>query len=294
MVTCTYEPGRVQCRTMNIGPVPLSGEGALIKFVFNVSQTRTGAANVNIEYPRFGSRTVTVVPGVFTVAPLSITLTPQNPPIQISAGGGYFDFNAQLDNASQNPMTIDAWTDVTLPNGTTLGRALIMRSNLPLSAKATLYREGIRQQVPSSAPPGNYIYIGNVGYYPDSVIAFDTFPFTKLAGESTGGEDMGWTITGWFDDDEFSVLNSQFLILNFSPNPFNASTALSFELQAASNVRLAIYDIAGREIAVLVDGFKPAGTHQVVLDASAISSGVYFARLTAGGTSQTVKMLLVK
>ncbi len=78
------------------------------------------------------------------------------------------------------------------------------------------------------------------------------------------------------------------------PNPFNASTALSFKLQAASNIKLAIYDIAGRKVALLAEGYYPAGTHQAVWDASKVASGVYFARLEGGGLEKTRKLLLLR
>ncbi len=77
-------------------------------------------------------------------------------------------------------------------------------------------------------------------------------------------------------------------------NPFNAETVISYKLQAASNVKLAVYDIAGREVAVLAEGFYPAGHHSMPFDASGMASGVYFARLSAGECSQTRKLTLLK
>ena len=86
----------------------------------------------------------------------------------------------------------------------------------------------------------------------------------------------------------------EFAILTAYPNPFNASTTISFELRDASFVNLTIYDITGREVARLVDGMMPAGSHQVVFDAKDLTSGVYFARLTAGDFRGARKMLLLK
>ncbi len=83
------------------------------------------------------------------------------------------------------------------------------------------------------------------------------------------------------------------LLRNY-PNPFNSETALSFKLQAASNVKLMIYDIMGREMALLAEGFYPTGTHQVEWDASEVASGVYFARLEVRGEAITTKLLLMK
>ena len=78
------------------------------------------------------------------------------------------------------------------------------------------------------------------------------------------------------------------------PNPFNVSTAISFELRDAGFVSLEIFDITGREVGSLVSGHQSAGFHQVVFDAKDLTSGVYFARLEAGEFRKTRKMLLVK
>jgi hypothetical protein len=78
------------------------------------------------------------------------------------------------------------------------------------------------------------------------------------------------------------------------PNPFNASTVASYDLRAASPVRLTIWDTSGRLVATLVDGWRDAGTHDVTFDASNLAAGVYLARLTAGDFTATQKMVLIK
>ena len=78
------------------------------------------------------------------------------------------------------------------------------------------------------------------------------------------------------------------------PNPFNPATCLRFNLVEAGEISLVIYDLRGREIARLADGFHSAGKHQITFNASQLSSGVYFACLKMNGLSQTRKILLVK
>ena len=78
------------------------------------------------------------------------------------------------------------------------------------------------------------------------------------------------------------------------PNPFNPSTAISYQLQAASFLKLAVYNIEGREVAKLVDGYADAGFYETVFDGSGLTSGVYFARLEANAFRQTQKLLLLK
>ncbi|MEQ8523412.1 T9SS type A sorting domain-containing protein [Gracilimonas sp.] len=79
------------------------------------------------------------------------------------------------------------------------------------------------------------------------------------------------------------------------PNPFNPSTVISYQLAGNSLVRLEVFDVTGRKVAVLVNGVrKAAGTHEVTFDAENLASGVYFYRLETAGQTLTQKMLLVK
>jgi hypothetical protein len=87
---------------------------------------------------------------------------------------------------------------------------------------------------------------------------------------------------------------SSFVLDQNYPNPFNPTTAISYQLSAVSEVRLAVYDILGREIEVLVNERKGPGKYEVRFDASRLASGVYFCRLTAGRYVEARKMLLMK
>lgn len=78
------------------------------------------------------------------------------------------------------------------------------------------------------------------------------------------------------------------------PNPFNPTTSIRFELPQATEIRLSVYDVTGRQIRVLSEGYRTAGTHTVPFDAGTLSSGVYLYRLETPGFSQTMKMTLIK
>jgi hypothetical protein len=75
------------------------------------------------------------------------------------------------------------------------------------------------------------------------------------------------------------------------PNPFALRTAIRFALPRATVVRLAVYDLAGRRVAMLVDGPREAGRHTVPFEPAGLRSGVYFVRFNAGGFEATRKML---
>lgn len=78
------------------------------------------------------------------------------------------------------------------------------------------------------------------------------------------------------------------------PNPFNPSTIIEYALPEDGQVRLAVYDMLGREVTVLVDAMRAAGTHRVSFDASALPAGSYMSRLDVGTVTRTRIMHLIK
>jgi len=78
------------------------------------------------------------------------------------------------------------------------------------------------------------------------------------------------------------------------PNPFNPTTSIKFSLEENARASLRIYDILGRQVAVLVDGERPAGFTTILFDASALPTGTYVAVLTSGGKRASTKMILMK
>ncbi len=78
------------------------------------------------------------------------------------------------------------------------------------------------------------------------------------------------------------------------PNPFNPSTEINYAIKEAGMVRLAIYDLSGREVDVVVDEHQSAGIYRLTLDGSYMSSGIYLYTLTAGDTRISRKMILLK
>jgi hypothetical protein len=89
-------------------------------------------------------------------------------------------------------------------------------------------------------------------------------------------------------------LPSQFRLNQNFPNPFNPSTNIQFTIKDFGFVSLKIYDLLGREMAILVNEEKQAGSYEVTFDASALSSGIYLYRLKSGGFEQTKKFVLMK
>ena len=78
------------------------------------------------------------------------------------------------------------------------------------------------------------------------------------------------------------------------PNPFNPSTTIFYQIPQAGNVALKIYGITGTEVASLVNGYKQSGSYSVEFDASSLSSGVYFYKLSVNNYSEIKKMILLR
>ena len=102
------------------------------------------------------------------------------------------------------------------------------------------------------------------------------------------------------------VVPARFELSQNYPNPFNPETEIRYQIPAyagtevrgqtseVSRVRLAVYDLLGREVATLIDETLPAGRHRAIWNASGNSSGIYFLRLESGGLVETKKMVLVR
>lgn len=95
------------------------------------------------------------------------------------------------------------------------------------------------------------------------------------------------------------IKNNKNLPLEFKldqnyPNPFNPTTTIKYHISAGSNVTLKVFDMLGREVAVLVDEMKSAGSYQHKFDASGLASGIYIYRLQAGKFIDSKKLILIK
>jgi len=90
------------------------------------------------------------------------------------------------------------------------------------------------------------------------------------------------------------AIPKEFTISPPYPNPFNGITTLSYGLPQEVSVRLSVFDLSGREVAMLVEGKRPAGTYQAVWNSENLASGLYFVRLQAGEFNKTWKASLLR
>jgi hypothetical protein len=135
------------------------------------------------------------------------------------------------------------------------------------------------------------------GSLPDAVFAIDLIVSRsnnklRLATHGNGAYELDITQLTATEESNLEVKGYE-LSQNY-PNPFNPTTQINYTLPQASFVRVEVFNNVGQKVADLVAQEQPAGYHTVTFDASGLSSGVYFYKLTTPSFSQTKKMLLVK
>jgi len=142
-----------------------------------------------------------------------------------------------------------------------------------------------------------------VFYWEPDWISTQTFgsPWENLALFDFSGELL--TSIYAFDSTLTRVENVESIVTEFQlfqnyPNPFNPTTKISWQSPVNSWQTLKVYDVLGKEVAILVNEYKEAGSYSINFDASSVSgglpSGVYLYKLQAGSSTQTSKMTLIK
>jgi hypothetical protein len=139
-----------------------------------------------------------------------------------------------------------------------------------------------------------------------SLVSFQTNPFWEpnrydywlASGEVHGSPGRNDIVSSIPDTDDFLPID--FVLYQNYPNPFNPSTSIQYSIGTRQFVTLKIYDILGREVAVLVNDFQNAGTYEISFNNhltpnnKLLASGVYFYSIKAGSFYKTMKMLLLK
>jgi len=101
------------------------------------------------------------------------------------------------------------------------------------------------------------------------------------------------TFTG-VEESKENEINVNYLLSQNYPNPFNPTTTINYSVPKSGFIKIKVYDLLGREVAQLVNEYKPAGNFSVQFNASKLVSGIYFYRMESGSFSQTKKLLLLK
>ena len=129
----------------------------------------------------------------------------------------------------------------------------------------------------------------NVETYPPATGYYDYMNYVYVGKYENDLESLT-TIKG----NENDIIPSSFVLGQNYPNPFNPITKISYGIDKASDVKLSLYDVRGGFVENLINKRVVAGSHDFMLDASHLSSGVYFYTMTVDNVSQTRKLILMK
>ena len=157
----------------------------------------------------------------------------------------------------------------------------IARLTLPPIAPGEIHR--INQILPISA-----------SQYKGIVVAVDVQDKIEESSKANNVLEVTDAQTTAVTEEHRASLPEQWSLAQNTPNPFNASTEITYGLPERSHVRLTVYTLLGQEVARLIEGEQSAGYYTVVWDASRRSSGIYSYRLEAGTYTETRRMLLLR
>lgn len=125
-----------------------------------------------------------------------------------------------------------------------------------------------------------------------SLVAKDGFLFAGTYGGGVWRRPLSEMIVSV--ESEPQTLPREFALEQNYPNPFNPATTIRYALPQSAKVRIAIYDLLGREVEILVDEVQTAGWQEVRWETSRMPSGIYLYTITAGAFRETRKMILIK
>jgi len=230
----------------------------------------------------------------------------------------FFEVAVRINADDPFPITVppgyDAYGVRTVANNTTCRQPLKLVTVITDSLGDTLkYVSSREEELPREFFRENYGYFHVADYAPDGFYNYvlvasnaetgeiwhtSVTPFEVSQGEVVPVSGQGWfsRFGDEFDYDENVGLISSEIAFGSRcyPNPFNISATISYQLPVSNYVKLEVYNLLGQKVAALVDERQEAGYKSVTWNASKVSSGVYFYKLTTGEFSKTQMMMLVK
>jgi hypothetical protein len=127
-------------------------------------------------------------------------------------------------------------------------------------------------------------------YSADKGLEYEVTPVSFKAGSSLTYSENGIVVL----DVQATVLPTEYYIAQNFPNPFNAVTKVTFGLPEEAQVKVRVFDLAGRLVATLVDGQLKAGNHQTIWNGQDAAAGMYVIRIESSNYSRAIKAILMK
>ncbi|MEM1041271.1 MAG: T9SS type A sorting domain-containing protein [Bacteroidota bacterium] len=208
-----------------------------------------------------------------TTPAVTADIEPVGAPVVIAASGGSLSYTVTLTNTTASAQVVTAEISATLPNGSTFGPVQGPQT-VPVAASGSIGPITFTEAVPGAAPAGTYTLTLTLTSGGEEVDA-DSFTFEKATSAASRAE-------------------VAFGLAPVYPNPVREAATVEFALSEAGTVRLTVYDLLGREVAVLADGTLDAGFHTATLGGAGLPSGTYLVRLSAAGQVETQRVTVVR
>ncbi len=211
----------------------------------------------------------------------------------------FFDWKLSLFTTVDPFLTQIEISPDTLPaNGTSMALITI----IPKNNSDTLLSNGLQVLLSNTGAGtlGSVVDLGD-GTYESTITApigvgSDTISAVVISGTDTVSIFRDAIVT--YDNptslDESFISPDRFYLYQNYPQPFNPTTIIKYQIPQSSFVSLKVFDVLGKEVAILINEEKSAGTYEVEFNGSELSSGIYFYTLKTGEFSDTKKMLLIK
>ncbi len=260
------------------------------------------------------SNPTVIVPIVFNVGDavdeMSIELTPANPPVVVPKGGT-FDYTAALTVPEGGPSSVEVWAEAIGPDEITY----LLVGPITAEIESGVTTRMLSQYVNRGAAIGDWTFTMKVGAYPDDVITQDDITGMVTPAEPRSNSLEEWVLsladgtrlkTGMTLDlrtpeaeetaeaASTSSLPTEPALYAAYPNPVGTTATVRYDVAESGTVRIVVYDLLGREVAVLADGSREAGQHAVTLDTRSLPSGTYILRMTAGSHVQSQRVTVVR
>ncbi len=228
--------------------------------------------------------------------------------------GDTFTYTGCVRNNSGAPRRATATVQAFLPNGAT---RTLLSLNTPTLPSGPRVCRTFSARIPAQAPDGFYavqlliddpagvdftydtdrVFFTKGAPAPARTAAFSRADLMnvepQVSAEWTAEATGDWEVIET-DVTAAAARGETASVVGAFPNPFARETTIRFTAAEATALRLAVYDVMGREVAVLADGTVEAGQHDVVFDARGLASGLYVYRLTAGSQVETGRITLLK
>ena len=213
-----------------------------------------------------------------------------NDGIVISVNGkinnvNYGSVNANIGEPAQNYVNIanNCSAPYIISQVFLTGDGFILLNETPIIIQPGESKDLIIQFTPTAAK----------GFECDVIVTFSGTEHIHhtIARLSVGGIDPNWSVSAV---DKPTELPTDYSLSQNYPNPFNPTTTIQFAIPKDEYVKLVVYDITGKVVKELVNGYKSAGRYNVEFNASGYASGMYYYKIEAGAYKSVQKMMLMK